>query len=398
MSQYPTVITVSVLNRYIKSVLEGDDNLRSLFIRGQISNFKNNSQSGHFYFTLKDEKSQVRAVMFRFANQRLKFTPENDMNVIVSGKVSLYEVSGEYQLYVDDMQPDGMGALAIAFEQLKKKLAAEGLFDASHKKPIPSFPHKIGVVTSENGAAVKDIINIISRRYPSAEIVLCPVMVQGSVAAEQIAAAIRLFNEKHAADVLIVGRGGGSIEDLWAFNEETTARAVYESKIPVISAVGHETDYTICDFAADLRAETPSAAAELAVPDTSQVISELHSYTKLFKELTDKKLIGYYSKLNSLTGSLTHLNPEISIGNLIIRIDKCADLLNSAFKHELSLKQNELSIIAAKLDLLSPLKILSKGYSLVTKDGVTVTDVNELSKGDKIIVRFNNGCADCEVL
>ena len=258
----PTVYSVTELNNYVKSLLDNDGNLKSVFVTGEISNFKNH-YSGHMYMTIKDEGGAIKAVMFSSYASRLKFVPENGMKVIIFGSVSLYVKDGSYQLYITDMQPDGVGALNLAFEQLKEKLGNEGLFDTKNKKQIPRFPEKIGVATAPDGAAVRDIFSVLKRRYPVAEIVFCPVAVQGASAAPEIAEAIRLFNKQSECDVLIIGRGGGSLEDLWAFNEEIVARAIFESDIPVISAVGHETDFTIADFVADLRAPTPSAAAEL---------------------------------------------------------------------------------------------------------------------------------------
>ena len=392
------VLTVSSLNRYIKYLFEEDANLKSLYVKGQISNFKNNTLSGHYYFTLKDEKAQVRAVMFRSANQKLKFLPENDMSVIVKGYVSLYEASGEYQIYVSDMQPDGTGALAIAFEQLKNKLEKEGLFNPEHKKFIPEFPKNIGVVTSESGAAVRDIINVISRRYPVVNIILCPVSVQGEQASAQIAAAIDKFNQSGCADVLIVGRGGGSIEDLWAFNEEITARAVYNSKIPVISAVGHETDFTICDFVADLRAPTPSAAAELAVPDINELYSRLSGYASYFKERSESLITEKNSKLKLLEKTLISKSPASYIENLGMQLDKFDIMLKNGAEKYLSAKKNKFEISVSKLEANSPLKILSKGYSVVKYREGTVTDASVLKRGDIINITFNNGAKDCEVL
>ncbi len=394
----PDIISVSALNRYVKSILDADSNIQSVYIKGQISNFKNHYQTGHFYFSLKDEKAQVRAVMFRSANQKLKFTPENDMSVIVRARVSIYEVSGDYQIYVDDMQPDGVGALALAFEQLRKKLAAEGLFDAEHKKKIPAFPKKVGVVTSESGAAVRDIINVISRRYPVCEIILYPVAVQGSTAAEQIAQAIAYLNREDAADVLIVGRGGGSIEDLWAFNEEATARAVYESRIPVISAVGHETDFTICDYVADLRSPTPSAAAELAVPDIRELRNIFYTYGQRLSKGIETRLEENAQRLNNLRIRLASQSPASYIENLMLRLDRVSGSMQSAYEKEINSKKAGLEILAERLSQSDPLKILSKGYGIVTKGADVITDCSELESGDIIKLRLYNGEKECEVL
>ena len=394
----PDIISVSALNRYVKSILDADSNIQSVYIKGQISNFKNHYQTGHFYFSLKDEKAQVRAVMFRSANQKLKFTPENDMSVIVRARVSIYEVSGDYQIYVDDMQPDGVGALALAFEQLRKKLAAEGLFDAEHKKKIPAFPKKVGVVTSESGAAVRDIINVISRRYPVCEIILYPVSVQGSTAAEQIARAISYLNREESADVLIVGRGGGSIEDLWAFNEEATARAVYESRIPVISAVGHETDFTICDYVADLRAPTPSAAAELAVPDIRELRNIFYTYGQRLSKGIETRLEENAQRLNNLRIRLASQSPASYIENLMLRLDRVSGSMQSAYEKEINSKKAGLEILAERLSQSDPLKILSKGYGIVTKGADVITDCSELESGDIIKLRLYNGEKECEVL
>ena len=383
----PDIISVSALNRYVKSILDADSNIQSVYVKGQISNFKNHYQTGHFYFSLKDEKAQVRAVMFRSANQKLRFTPENDMSV-----------SGDFQIYVDDMQPDGVGALAVAFEQLKKKLAAEGLFDAEHKKKIPAFPKRVGVITSESGAAVRDIINVITRRYPAAEIILFPVAVQGSTAAEQIAGAISYMNSAKAADVLIVGRGGGSIEDLWAFNEEVTARAVYGSEIPVISAVGHETDFTISDYAADLRAPTPSAAAELAVPDIREIRNIFYTYGQALYNSVNSGINERTSILENLRIMLSAQSPAAYIENLMLKIDGVSGSMRAAYDKELNSKKTSLGILAERLSQSDPLKVLSKGYGIVTKGSQVITDSEELESGDRIKIRLHTGEKECEVL
>ena len=313
------VLSVSQLNRYIKSIIEQDMNLQTVFVEGEISNFTNHYKTGHYYMTIKDDSSSIKAVMFRTANMRLKFMPENSMKVIIRGRVSVFERDGQYQLYIDDMQPDGTGALSLAFEQLKERLAKEGLFDSEKKKSIPAYPMRVGVVTSPTGAAIRDIINVISRRFPLAELVLCPVAVQGDYAAPQIKAAIELFNVEKAADVLIVGRGGGSVEELWAFNEEIVARAVAASEIPVISAVGHETDFTICDFAADLRAPTPSAAAELAVPDTLQQKEMLLSAFRRMDSAVSDKIASQRAKLEFEKSALERMSPKNYTDNLCVR-------------------------------------------------------------------------------
>ena len=282
MSQ--TVLTVSQVNFFIKSLLEGDGRLQNVLISGEISNFTDHYRSGHLYFSLKDDKSVLKAVMFASAARRLKFRPKDGMKVLIRGRVSVYEPSGQYQLYAEDMQPEGMGALSLAFQQLKDRLSQEGLFDADHKREIPAFPQRIGVITSPTGAAVQDILQITGRRWPLAEIILAPVLVQGEQAPGQIVEALQEMDRRRACDVIILGRGGGSLEDLWAFNEEAVARAVYACTIPVVSAVGHETDFTICDFAADLRAPTPSAAAELCTPDWREELAQVLSYNRYFRK------------------------------------------------------------------------------------------------------------------
>ena len=316
----PLIITVGQLNRYVKSLLDADENLYNLYLVGEISNFTDHYKSGHFYFSLKDEDAQIKAVMFRNNASRVRFRVENGMRVIVRGRVSMYEAAGQYQIFVDDMQPDGVGALNLAFEQLKEKLQKEGLFDAAHKKPIPKMPKRVGVITSATGAAVQDILNILGRRFPLAEVVLASVLVQGEGAHEQLIAAIQEFNRNKCADVLIIGRGGGSTEDLWEFNNEDLARAVYASKIPVISAVGHETDFTICDFVADLRAPTPSAAAELAVPDQNEVLAYLDTLQNRLLRAVSLKLSDERYRLSSLTEKGVFSTPALYFDNLRMRL------------------------------------------------------------------------------
>ena len=391
------VLSVSQLNRYVKSIIEQDRNLQTVFVQGEISNFTNHYKTGHFYMTIKDEFSSIKAVMFKTANMRLKFMPENAMSVIIKGRISVFERDGQYQLYIDDMQPDGIGALSFAFEQLKERLAKEGLFDAENKKPIPVYPQRVGVVTSPTGAAIRDIINVISRRFPLAELILCPVAVQGDYAAPQIKAAIEMFNEQNAADVLIVGRGGGSIEELWAFNEEIVARAVAASEIPVISAVGHETDFTICDFAADLRAPTPSAAAELAVPDIYQQKEMLDNVQRRIFSAVSDRISVEQARLGIKKSVLQRLSPQNYIDNLRVRCDRACMAMDNAVKHGITLRTKDFSSLCAKLDALSPLKILSRGYSVATKQGKIFTDVSTVEKGDEISIRVGNGEIGCEV-
>lgn len=391
------VLSVSQLNRYVKSIIEQDMNLQTVFVQGEISNFTNHYKTGHFYMTIKDESSSIKAVMFKSANMRLRFMPENSMSVIIKGRVAVFERDGQYQLYIDDMQPDGTGALSLAFEQLKAKLAKEGLFDSERKKPIPVYPMRVGVVTSPTGAAIRDIINVISRRFPLTELVLCPVAVQGEYAAPQIKAAIELFNAEKAADVLIVGRGGGSVEELWAFNEEIVARAVAASEIPVISAVGHETDFTICDFAADLRAPTPSAAAELAVPDSFQQLEMLSAANRRINSAVIERIGSERARLELKKSKIQRLSPQNYIDDLRVRCDKASMAMDACVRHETAIKSKELSALCAKLDAMSPLKILARGYSVATKQGKIISDIGSVEKGDMINVRVNGGDIECEV-
>lgn len=393
-----TVFSVTQLNTYVKSILEGDMLLRNVFVVGEISNFTNHYRTGHYYMTLKDENSAIKAVMFKSANQRLRFMPESGMGVIVRGRVSLYDRDGQYQLYIEDMQPDGIGALNLAFEQLKNKLAAEGLFDEEFKKPIPHRNKRIGVITSATGAVIQDIKNVVSRRYPLAEIILAPVEVQGVNAAPQIAAAIDSFNSGDFADVLIVGRGGGSLEDLWAFNEEIVARAVFRSRIPVISAVGHETDFTICDFVADLRAPTPSAAAELAVPDIRDDKAFISGAVSFIENELRKRIEKESNNLTYLKEKLSLLTPSNLIDekmNAVMLMYN--DALNS-INNKLSAEENRFAVACAKLDSLNPIRVLTRGYTVTLKDKKIINSVNDISRGDVVTVKFSDGEKECEVL
>ena len=391
------VLSVSQLNRYVKSIIEQDMNLQTVFVEGEISNFTNHYKTGHYYMTVKDANSSIKAVMFKTANMRLKFMPENAMKVIIKGRVAVFERDGQYQLYIDDMMPEGTGALSLAFEQLKERLAREGLFDAEKKKPIPVYPKKVGVVTSPTGAAIRDIINVISRRFPLTELVLCPVAVQGEYAAPQIKAAIELFNKNKAADVLIVGRGGGSVEELWAFNEEIVARAVAASEIPVISAVGHETDFTICDFAADLRAPTPSAAAELAVPDSLQQREMLESFRRRISNSVCDRISGEAARVKFAKMSLQRHSPQNYIDDLRVRCDKAVMAMESSVSRNMALKSKEFSSLCEKLDALSPLKIFARGYGAVVRQGKIISDVNAVERGETIDLILSNGTLECEV-
>ncbi len=392
------VITVTQLNTYIKSILDENTHLKTIYIKGEISNFKHYYKSGHMYLTLKDNTCQLKAVMFSSYASRLKFKPEDGMSVICRGKISVYEKDGVYQLYIEDMQPDGIGSLSIAFEQLKEKLEKEGLFDPSHKKPIPKYPKKIGIATSNMGAAIEDIKNITKRRYPIAELVIAPTIVQGDLAPEDIVKSIQLLDSIDDIDVIIVGRGGGSLEDLWAFNTEMVARAVFVCQKPVISAVGHETDFTICDFTADLRAETPSAAAEKAVPDINELLK--------FTENAESRMLYSISKrLEYEAQRLDSLSNESILANYNAFFDNKNDVLVSlkkeladAFENKLSSCKYDLGILSGKLDTLSPLSILARGYAAVkAKDNRIIKSKEDIKINDKIKIKFIDGSAVCTV-
>mgnify|MGYP001773606379 FL=1 len=396
--QNTLVLSVSQLNRYIKMNFDADENLANIFISGEISNFTNHYRTGHLYFTLKDDSAAVRAVMFNSSAKRLKFMPEDGMKVIARGRVSVYEASGQYQLYVDDMQPDGVGALNLAYEQLKEKLQKEGLFSELHKKPLPPYPEKVGVITSPTGAAVRDIINVLGRRFPYAEIVFCPVLVQGDGAHLQLTDAVNLFNSERAADVIIIGRGGGSIEDLWEFNDEGLARAVYNSEIPVISAVGHETDFTICDFVADMRAPTPSAAAEFAVPDANELQYALSALKNRMFLNVSSGIADRRSRLEYLTSKGALKSPDEMLSNRSQRLDTAFSKMLSSYENRIGGKKVEFISAATALSKLDPMSVLMRGFAFVSdKSGKNVYSSQALAKGDKINVRFHDGSAVCEV-
>lgn len=435
-------LSVSALTKYIKRKFDADPHLQNVYIKGEISNFKQHT-SGHMYFTLKDEKARLLSVMFAANNKGMKFLPENGMKVLVKGDISLYEAGGQYQLYVKSMAPDGVGDLYLAYEQLKKKLEGAGMFLAEHKKPIPQYPRSVGVITSPTGAALRDILTTIKRRYPIARIIVYPALVQGNNAAKSIAKAISMANARAESDVLIVGRGGGSIEELWAFNEEIVAESIYDSDIPVISAVGHETDFTIADFVADLRAPTPTGAAELAVPHLNEILERLmnrknrltrsiqeavnfertrltrmeRSYAfryphKMYEqklEQLDKTMdrLGrastrYFMKkrdeLNQLNDILKKQHPEQAVKNAKDELQQHAKVLRKAMEAIYRHKSQQFVHITATLSALSPLKIMERGYGLVfAEDETLVKSTQQVSKGDKIAVSIKDGTLECEI-
>lgn len=386
------ILSVSQVNMYIKALLDEIPQVKNVYICGEISNFKHYYNSGHMYFTLKDDKSQLKAVMFKSDNYRLKFTPENGMKVICFGQVGVYERDGVYQLYCRDMQPDGVGALTIAFEQLKAQLAEEGLFDEEHKKAIPKYPQKIGVATSKMGAAVEDIKNVISRRYPLCEIIIVPTMVQGESAAQDIADSIRFIDENLGVDTIIVGRGGGSLEDLWAFNTEIAARAVYACKTPIISAVGHETDFTISDFVSDMRAPTPSAAAELAVPDIKSLIFQLNNFSVSIEKSLDFKISQCENSIKRYKDFFSKSNVDLFYANIRDKMAQYNEKLKDSITRIIENQTNTLSKNAEMLDNLSPLKILSRGYSVVKNEkSDIITDCENINVGDNVEIILSNG-------
>lgn len=387
----PKVLSVSQLNFYIKSVLESDPKLNYVFLSGEISNLTIHQKSGHIYFSLKDSKSIVKAVMFSGNACNLVFEPKEGMKILCRGRLSVYEPSGQYQIYVEDMQAEGIGALTLAFEQLKNNLEQKGLFAQEHKKPIPRFPETIGVITSPTGAAVQDIRNILFRRYPCVDVVMCPVLVQGSNAPEQLVRAIKMLDEHNACDVIIIGRGGGSIEDLWAFNNEELAYAVYDCKIPVISAVGHETDFTICDFVADLRAPTPSAAAELAVPDKEELIAYYNAQMQYLSSIITSKLNKNDAYLNDVKRRLVMLSPENKILQYERELDNYMSFSEKFISEILGEKNNTLSNIASKLESLNPVSVLSRGYAVAEVDDKVIKSKSQLKKDDEFSLVFSDG-------
>ncbi len=391
-------ITVTELNKYIKNKIDEDETLNNVLVKGEISNFKNH-YTGHLYFTLKDENSLIKCVMFKTYTSHLTFIPEDGMNVMVLGSVSVFERDGVYQIYVKALKEDGLGSLYEKYEKLKKELEEKGLFDESHKKQIPRFPKKIGVLTASTGAVIRDIINVGTRRNPNVNIRLYPVAVQGNAAAEQIAYGIEFMNKNKMADVLIIGRGGGSIEDLWPFNEEIVAKAIYNSEIPIISAVGHETDFTIADFVADLRAPTPSAAAELAVPNIKDLLDDLDKYNNRFKIGLTKKVQLMKIKFEKVMARRAFTDPLKRINESYMNIDIKVKTMYNSIIMKIKEENRRFIKIASKIDALSPMKTLTRGYSIVTTDDEKkVTSSKELKKDDKINIKFVDGNVKANVI
>ena len=396
MSDSRRIATVTQINNYIKALLDQVPVLQNVWIKGEISNLKLHS-SGHIYLTLKDGGAVLKAVMFRNAAQNLQFKPEDGTMVLARGRLSVYEAGGQYQLYIEEMEAEGKGDLYAKFEELKKKLFEEGLFDDDKKKPIPKFPQVIGIVTSPTGAAIRDMINVIRRRYPVVKVVIYPCLVQGESAAPSIVKGIEFFNEQNCVDVIITGRGGGSIEDLWAFNEEITARAVAASHIPIISAVGHEVDFTICDFVSDLRAPTPSAAAELAVPDIIELRREIDTSAGRLSVLLRNKLDSSRKHLDLLSERSTLTRFDKVVSDKMQSIDNLTDRCVVAYKNINELALNMFSALCGKLSALSPIAVFERGYCSVSKDGKTVSKVEEIEKNDALTIRLSNGEIDCRV-
>ncbi len=390
-------ITVTDLNKYIKDKISGDEALNNIIVKGEISNFKNH-YTGHLYFTLKDENSLIKCIMFKGYAERLKFKPKDGMKVMVFGSVSVFERDGVYQIYVKAMQEDGMGSLYTAYEELKQKLEKEGLFNAENKKKIPIMPKIIGVLTSQTGSVIKDIINVSTRRNPNVYIRLLPVPVQGPGAAEKIANGIKLMNEKKLADIIIIARGGGSLEDLWPFNEEIVANAIYNSELPVISAVGHETDFTIADFVADLRAPTPSAAAELAVPDIYGLKDKINSYNSRLRLSLKKKVELMKLQYEKCMASKVFKDPLKEINDKYVLLDSFIKNTENIIKNKYKDSKNKYIENVTKLDALSPLKTLTRGYCLTEYNGKIIKSVKDIKSGDTVDLRFADGNKNAKII
>lgn len=390
------ILTVSQINRYVSSMIKGDKKLHGILVKGEISNFTCHNKTGHLYFTLKDSETSIKAVMFSSMAAQLKFAPKSGMSVIAAADVRVFERDGAYQLYVTDMQPDGLGALYLAFEQLKERLSAEGIFNPEHKKPIPQMPNKIGIVTSLDAAALQDMLKILSRRYPIAEVTVFPALVQGANAPESICGAIAQADGS-SLDLIICGRGGGSPEDLAAFNSEAVARSIYACNTPIISAVGHETDTSIADYAADLRAATPSAAAELAVPDISVLYDKINSAEKALNKAVSAAIGAKLYRLERTSERLEAASPAGKLSALGEKISAAEKSLTSAYKIKLQRFGGAAAEKAAMLESLSPLKTLSRGYSLVYKGERLVKSVKELSEKDEINIRMSDGTVSAKI-
>ena len=397
MNYEDMAISVSELNSYIKNKIADDEYLNNVLIKGEISNFKNH-YTGHMYFTLKDENSLIKCIMFKSYAQKLDFMPKDGMKVFVLGGVSVFERDGIYQIYVKAMQEDGVGILYKKYEELKQRLDEEGYFDESHKQKIPLMPKVIGVLTSQTGSVIRDIINVSTRRNPNVQIRLYPVPVQGEGAAEKIADGIRFMNENNLADVLILARGGGSLEDLWPFNEEIVAHAIYNSKLPIISAVGHETDFSISDFVADLRAPTPSAAAELAVPDIYEIKQKINVYQNRLRMSLVKKVEIMKLRYEKCMNSRVFKEPTRNINDNYLRVDNYIKRLENTIKIKQKEEKTKYIELISKLDALSPLKTLTRGYSIVETDNKIIKSSKQLSAGDKIKLRFSDGQKNAEIL
>ncbi len=391
------VITVTQVNTYLKSIIDSDNNLNNVYISGEITNFKNYYKSGHLYFSLKDDKSQLKCVMFSWNAQRIKFDLCDGMSVICRGKISVYDRDGLYQLYVDEIQPDGIGAMSLAFEQLKEKLYKKGYFDTEIKKEIPQRPQKIGVVTSAAGAAFHDIINVTSRRFPLAEIVFSPASVQGVNAVGEIVNAISLLEMRDDMDVIILGRGGGSIEDLSAFNSEEVAEAVYKCRVPVVSAVGHETDWTICDFVADLRAPTPSAAAEIVVPDKNSELDLIKSFKYSLESNINSKINNEIQRIDAISQKNIFNDFKSVFLPISEKLNKLEENLKKSYNLYIENREKDFSAVCRQLDILSPLSVLARGYTIASNENGCLKSVKNVGKNDNITVTFADGTAQCTV-
>ncbi len=393
----PKVYSVSQLNARIANLIASDDELQMIFIEGELSNVNINSKSGHMYFSLKDKNSVIRAVMFSWAVRNLRFRPEDGMKVIMRAQVTVYEPSGQYQLRVEDMQPDGVGVLAMQFEQLKKKLSAEGLFSEEHKKPIPAMPKTVGIITSPTGAAIRDIMDIIGRRFPCVDLVLAPVLVQGDGAPAQLIHAINLFSQSKVADVVIIGRGGGSMEDLWAFNDEGLARAIYHCEVPVISAVGHETDTTLCDFVSDLRAPTPSAAAELAVPNRYDLLENVQNLFRQGIASINKQFELKQAEIDKLSQITAAHSPLDEVEKDLELVNSFAVRAENAASHSMDSAQAMANELFTKIEALNPVAVLNRGFSYITHNDNNVSSVKDVKAGDLLAITVKDGNITAEV-